>query len=356
MTAFVKNTWYVAAMAEECCDTPISRMILGERVVLFRLPDGRGAALEDRCCHRLAPLSMGDIEPDGIRCRYHGMKFAPSGRCIEIPGQDEIGPQMGVRHYPLVERHGLLWIWMGEPERADDSLIVDCHWHTDPDWPTTQGYIHYQARFQLIADNLLDFSHLTYVHRTTLGNSGFPDARPQIEPFERGIRLTREMRDIEPSPLHRMAGRFEGRVDFWNRQVWWLPSVFENWAGSVAAGGEGPAHEREGGFHLRHFSLLTPETEDTTHYFWIQPCRFPVPDPDLIHQVKRGIDTAFEEDRLIIEAQQRVMKESPLARPMGIQADKALNMVRFMNERWLRREAAERKAASDSPLPTGERA
>ncbi|MEZ5649760.1 MAG: aromatic ring-hydroxylating dioxygenase subunit alpha [Burkholderiaceae bacterium] len=339
MSAFVRNCWYVAAHATECTAKPLSRRILGERVVLFRAPDGQASALEDKCCHRLAPLSMGDVEADGIRCRYHGMKFAPSGRCIEIPGQEEIGPQLRVRSYPLVERHGLLWIWMGEAALADEAQIVDCHWHTDPAWTTTHGYIHYRAGFQLIADNLLDFSHLTFVHRTTLANSAFPDARPQIESFERGIRLTREVRNTEPSPLHKMAGRFDCNVDFWNRQVWWVPGIFENWAGSVATGGEGPAHERPGGFHLRHFSLLTPETENSTHYFWIQPCRFPRPDPELIHKVKQGIDTAFDEDRQIIEAQQQVMNEHPEARPKGIAADRALNIVRQMNQRLLRLEA-----------------
>ncbi|MEZ5658279.1 MAG: hypothetical protein R3E83_07025 [Burkholderiaceae bacterium] len=229
---------------------------------------------------------------------------------------------------------------MGAPQDADDTQIVDCHWHTDPGWQTTHGYIHYQAHYQLIADNLLDFSHLTFVHRTTLANNAFPNAQPAIETFDRGIRLTREVLDIEPSPLHKMAGRFEGRVDFWNRQVWWVPSIFENWAGSVEAGGTGPAHERAGGFHLRHFSLLTPETEQSTHYFWIQPCSFPRPAPELIHKVKQGIDTAFEEDREIIEAQQRVMNEHPHARPKGIQNDRALNIVRMMNQRLLRQQAA----------------
>lgn len=336
---FIRNAWYVAASAAECsADKPLARTLLNEKVVLFRTREGQPVALEDRCCHRLAPLSQGDVEEGGLRCRYHGMKFDASGRCVEIPGQAEVPAAMCVRAFPLVERHGFLWIWLGDAAKADPALIVDCHWNGAPGWPTAGGYIHYQAHWQLIADNLLDFSHLTFVHRTTLANSQFPNARPEIVPFERGIRLVRQILDCDPSPLHRMAGRFTGKVDFWNRQVWWLPSVFENWAGSVAAGGEGPPHEREGALHFRHFSLLTPETERSTHYFWIHPCSFPHEDHGLIEQVGEGIRTAFAEDRWVIEGQQQVIDSAPGARMRGAASDVALNRVRVMVQRLLDQE------------------
>lgn len=337
---FIRNAWYVAATSNECSsERPLARTLLSERVVLFRTPQGQPVALEDRCCHRLAPLSLGDIEEGGLRCRYHGMKFDAAGKCVEIPGQKNIPAVMCVRSFPLVERHGFLWIWMGTPQQADPAQIVDCHWNQAPGWPTASGYIHYKANYQLIADNLLDFSHLTFVHRTTLANSAFPDARPEIVAFDKGIRLYRQILDCEPSPLHAMAGRFTGRVDFWNRQVWWLPSVFENWAGSVAAGGEGPPHERPGALHFRHFSLLTPETEKSTHYFWIHPCSFPHGDASMIEPVGNGIDTAFAEDRWIIEAQQQVMDASPHVRPKGAASDAALARVRTMIQQRLKNEA-----------------
>jgi phenylpropionate dioxygenase-like ring-hydroxylating dioxygenase large terminal subunit len=339
MTAFIKNAWYVACFSQELSSQPLARTLLGQRVVLFRTASRAPAALEDRCCHRMAPLSPGEVEPDGIRCGYHGMKFAPTGQCIEIPGQTQIDARMCVQDYLVHEQHGFVWIWLGDRAQASVSDIVDCHWHTDSQWQSTQGYIHYRANYQLIVDNLLDFSHLTFVHKTTLANNAFPNAQPAIEPFDQGIRLTREIRDVQPSPLHQMAGKFEGRVNFWNRQAWWLPSVFENWAGSVEASTPGPAHEQPGAFQLRHFSLLTPETEHTTHYFWIQPCQFPRPDDTLIGKVKKGIDTAFEEDRQMIEAQQQNIHDNPEAPMRGIAADKALNMIRMMIKRRLQHEA-----------------
>lgn len=346
---FVKNAWYVAGMAADCSSKPLARTFLNEKVVLFRTTDGTAVALEDRCCHRLAPLSLGDVEDAGIRCRYHGMVFNASGACVEIPGQDQIPPGMCVRRFPLVERHGLLWIWMGDPARANPDDIVDVHWNGAPGWPTASGYIHYQANYQLIADNLLDFTHLTFVHRTTLANNAFPNARPEIKPFERGIRLNRVIRDCEPSPLHGMAGKFTGKVDFWNRQVWWLPSIFENWAGTAPLG-EGEPHERAGALHLRHFSLLTPETEQTTHYFWVQPCQFPHDDTSMIEKVGQGIATAFAEDRWVIEAQQQVINSQADAKMRSVRNDAALGRVRYMIDRLLEQEAAEAPAARTIPI------
>lgn len=336
---FIKNAWYVAATAPECTEKPLARTLLNEKVVLFRLSDGTAVALEDRCCHRLAPLSLGDVEEGGIRCRYHGMKFDAQGDCVEIPGQDVIPPGMCVRRFPLVEQHGFLWIWMGDPALANRDEIVDVHWNNAPDWPTASGYIHYKANYQLIADNLLDFSHLTFVHRTTLGNSEFPNARPEITSFDRGIKLNRVIRNCQPSPLHAMAGKFTGPVDFWNRQIWWLPSVFENWAGSVPAGDDDAPHERPGGLHLRHFSLLTPETAQTTHYFWIQPCQFPHDDLGIIEKVGVGMSTAFAEDRWVIEAQQEVMNSAPEVKPKAVRSDAALGRVRAMIDRLIDQES-----------------
>ena len=123
---FLRNSWYVAAWNHELIDgRKLPRTILERPIVMYRGESGKVVALDDRCCHRAAPLSMGRIEGDDIRCMYHGMKFDPSGKCIQIPGQDMIPPKLGVRSYPVVERYNLIWIWMGETEKADPNLIVD---------------------------------------------------------------------------------------------------------------------------------------------------------------------------------------------------------------------------------------
>ena len=125
--------------------------------MLYRGASGKVVALDDRCCHRAAPLSMGRIEGDDIRCMYHGMKFDPAGKCIQIPGQDMIPAKLGVRSYPVVERYNLILIWMGEAEKADPNLIVDYPPLADPKWRGLPGYMHYKANWLLIVDNLSDF-------------------------------------------------------------------------------------------------------------------------------------------------------------------------------------------------------
>ena len=95
---FLCNCWYVAGWSHDIvAGSLVSRTILGEPIVLYRKADGGVAALEDRCCHRMAPLTRGRIEGDDLRCMYHGLKFAPDGRCIEIPGQKLI-PQLSLIH------------------------------------------------------------------------------------------------------------------------------------------------------------------------------------------------------------------------------------------------------------------
>jgi phenylpropionate dioxygenase-like ring-hydroxylating dioxygenase large terminal subunit len=132
---FLRNSWYVAAWNHELIDgIKLARTILERPIVLYRGASGKVVALDDRCCHRAAPLSMGRIEGDDIRCMYHGMKFDPGGKCIQIPGQDVIPPKLGVRSYPTVERYNLIWIWPGDAEKADPELIVDYPPLADPKW------------------------------------------------------------------------------------------------------------------------------------------------------------------------------------------------------------------------------
>src|SRR5450631_545616 len=163
-SAFLKNTWYVTAWSHEVgADTMLARTIAGVPLLLWRDHAGPVAALEDRCCHRAAPLSKGRREGDRIRCMYHGLLFDATGRCIEIPSQDFIPPAARVRAFPIVERFKWIWVWMGDPHKADPTLIPDTHYLDDPGWRGIPDHMHYAANYLLVTDNLLDFSHLSYV-------------------------------------------------------------------------------------------------------------------------------------------------------------------------------------------------
>jgi phenylpropionate dioxygenase-like ring-hydroxylating dioxygenase large terminal subunit len=170
MTTFLMNSWYVAAWDYELADGKLlARTILEEPVVLYKGESGRVVALDNRCCHRGAKLSNGRMEGDDVRCMYHGLKFDPSGKCIQIPGQENIPPKLGVRSYPVVERDHLVWIWMGDADKANPGDILDFPCLRDPRWKGIPGYLHYDANYLLIVDNLSDFAHLAFVHTRTLG-------------------------------------------------------------------------------------------------------------------------------------------------------------------------------------------
>jgi len=120
---FLKNAWYAASWSSSLGAEPMERTITSEFVVLYRRADGTPVALEDRCCHRALPLSLGRIEGDDIRCGYHGLRFAPTGVCVEVPGQSTIPPGAEVRSYPVVERWNTVWIWMGEAAAASGIVL-----------------------------------------------------------------------------------------------------------------------------------------------------------------------------------------------------------------------------------------
>jgi phenylpropionate dioxygenase-like ring-hydroxylating dioxygenase large terminal subunit len=158
---FLRNSWYVAAWDREIGRPPLARMILGEPIVFYRQEDGRPVALEDCCCHRHLPLSLGRLEGDTLRCGYHGLRFDAGGRCVEIPGQAQIPPDAAIRSYPLVERLNWVWIWMGDPKRADPELIPNWWWADHPDWACAKpDMLPVACNCQLINDNLLDVTHL----------------------------------------------------------------------------------------------------------------------------------------------------------------------------------------------------
>jgi vanillate O-demethylase monooxygenase subunit len=169
---FIENAWYVAAWDHEVGrQKMLRRTLLDIPVVLYRREDGAPVALEDRCCHRHAPLSKGKLRGDNVECPYHGLLYDPSGQCIRVPGQTAIPPNARVRGFPTVERHHWIWIWMGDPALADESLIVPYPWKSADDWGDKGTYFHVNGNYKLVIDNLLDLSHLAFVHRSTIGNA-----------------------------------------------------------------------------------------------------------------------------------------------------------------------------------------
>ena len=341
---FIRNCWYVAAWDMEVpADRMLPRTLLNEPVLLYRDTQGRVVALEDRCCHRAAPLSLGKKEGDCVRCMYHGMKFDASGACVEIPGQDTIPAKACVRSYPVVERDRLVWIWMGEPARANADDIADFFWHASPQWRMKPGYLHYQANYQLIVDNLLDFSHLAFVHPTTLGTQSAAELKPKIARDTKGngmLTISRWYLNDDMPNLHKRVARFEGKVDRWQVYQWSPPALLRMDAGSAPTGTGAPEGTRvPEALQFRHTSIQTPETETTSHYWFCQARNFELDNAAMTEQIFADVVVAFEEDRSMIEGQQKVMSRLPGRVMIPIAADAGLNQARWLLDRMSKAEA-----------------
>jgi phenylpropionate dioxygenase-like ring-hydroxylating dioxygenase large terminal subunit len=334
---FVQNCWYVAAWDHELGkDTLLARTVTAIPVLLWRDEDGRAVAFENRCCHRGAPLSLGRREGNELRCGYHGLKFDRQGRCVEIPSQDSVPPNTGVRTFPVVERDHWIWVWMGDPAKADESLLADTHWMSDPALRGKPGYMHYEANYLLIADNLLDFSHLPFVHASTLGGSaGYAKVVPKVERTARGVRVTRWLLDDEPAPFIRKLKNWSGKVDRWNIYDFLVPGILIMDSGSAPAGTGAPEGRRVDPAELFTCQALTPESADSTHYFFKISQGFSVDDPSVTETLFDSIMVAFNEDREIITAQARMLATDPHFKMKPLAMDRGLSQFRQLIGQFL---------------------
>jgi len=341
---FIRNAWYAASWGHELTDeNMVSRKILGETLLFIRKRDGEVAVLRDRCSHRFAPLSIGRREGDCVRCMYHGLVFDTNGKCIEEPGRKGVSPGTDVRQYPAVERYRLVWVWMGNPDSADPDLIPDCHFQDDPAWACDPRYIHYKADYRLILDNLLDFSHLTFVHENTLGGSKkIAEIRPKVEQTVTGVKLTRWYLD-EPGVAPYLDGfaTFDGKVDRWHiYHLATLGNVFVMDSGSAPAGSGAPeGHRVPEAMQFVATQIATPEDERNTHFFWSYAHNFRIDDPDFTRMLTDRILEGFMEDKFFIERQQIVLDESADDPMAFILADNGLAMGRRLIEQKLAEEA-----------------
>ena len=338
---FIRNSWYVIAWDREVpADGLFSRTVLNEPILLLRCADGGIAALEDRCCHRLAPLSLGRREGDCVRCGYHGMKFDARGHCIETAGLETVPPKARVRTYPVAVQNKWVFVWMGDPDRADRALLPDNFSCDHPGWRNRPGYLHYDTPYLLVCDNLLDFSHLSFVHEGTLGGStAIAQARPTVERIERGIRVSRHVPDVPPPPFYLKFRRFEGNLDRWFIYDFLLPGTLLMHSGGKPV--EDAAGDLRNAVQLHSCQALTPESETSTHCFFQQSHPAGQGDESIAESIYDSLVVAFEEDRAMITAQYRSIARSPGAAMLPLAMDAALLQFRRLVDEAV---AAERGA------------
>jgi phenylpropionate dioxygenase-like ring-hydroxylating dioxygenase large terminal subunit len=340
---FLRSIWYIAAFSADLRPGErLARRILNEPVVLFRTMSGKIAALADACSHRAMPLSEGVIAGERIRCCYHGLEFGTDGSCAFIPGQSRIPGQASVRGYCVLEKNGIVWIWMGDPALANGMAIAEVAGHDDPQWVWRPVYMHVAANWQLLVDNILDLTHVAYIHARTIG--GTPEthfaAQTQVEFDEHQVSLIRRMPNSVPPRTYVLAGDFRGNVDRWQR-VDFAPEQGMILRVNVGARDVGAAPDDEGrdnGFTLVNIHGVTPETETSTHYIWSIATH--ARHGALCDPIFDQIDATIREDEAVLEAQQRRISDMPDVKFVGIASDGAVNHARRLLAALSRKEGS----------------
>ncbi|MEP9398914.1 aromatic ring-hydroxylating dioxygenase subunit alpha [Mesorhizobium sp. KR2-14] len=308
---FLKNAWYVAAWDHEVGRQLQPVKVLGEEIVLYRKTDGTPVALENACPHRKLPLSMGRIKGDEVECGYHGLTFDGTGTCTRVPGAEKIPHVACVRAYPLVERYGLLWIWMGEADKADPAEIFQVEHWGDPAWGVNRGEsMLLECNYLYMTDNLLDPSHVSWVHQSSFGGvQAMEDLPLQTTVGEKGVTVWRWMHDVEPAPFYKPFLKFSGNCDRKQHYEVHYPSnaiIKAIFVPANTGGEDKPLHEDV--FLMDSYNFMTPVDEDHTRYYWFQMRNFAPDDEEVSRQFAASVRGAFEEDRAVLNAVHKGMK------------------------------------------------
>lgn len=349
---FVRNAWYVAALPDELDGGPMGRTVLGTPLALFRQPDGTAAALLDICPHRFAALSNGQVKDGNLQCPYHGLEFDGTGRCVHNPHGNGARPaSLNVRCFPLVERDDLIWVWPGDPARADAGAIPDFSCRTDPKRRTVGGVGHVDCDYKLLVDNLMDLGHAQYVHAANAASDAFDRQVREVIVSEDAIEALMTIPGGTPSVLMaKFLADASGPVDMWNDIRWNQVSALLNFIGVAPVGGT-----RNESVNSRGTHILTPETETSCHYFYGSSRNFGLDDPEIDEVLRAWQRQALNlEDKLVVEAiQQRAgyVRANGL-RPAMLACDEAAVRVAREIERLEKLEvASSRITMSESGIP-----
>ncbi|MES2257065.1 MAG: aromatic ring-hydroxylating dioxygenase subunit alpha [Pseudomonadota bacterium] len=299
------NTWYAIGWRHELqAGAFVHRVLAGEPVMVFLRQDGSPAAIHDRCPHRFVPLHLGKQVDDTVQCGYHGLCFGADGKCVKNPVAGAAIPRAAkVRSYPVLSLHGMLWVWMGQPELADPALIPDFSFLEEAGRASVHGYMLTKCHYQLAIDNLSDLTHVQFVHGEYQASEAFPDLKCEVE--QEGNTVTTRL----TLPGGRLPYFFanavsdpEALVDLVYEVRWDAPST------AMLRARAYPAGERGGTplFDTRSAHIVSAETEQTCHYFFANSRDYALGDAEADQKVRDWQRIGFvEQDKPMLEAQQQ---------------------------------------------------
>jgi vanillate O-demethylase monooxygenase subunit len=341
---FPKNAWYVACTPAEIDDKPLGRKVCNEAIVFYRDADGAAVALEDFCPHRGAPLSLGRVIEGKLVCGYHGLEMGCDGKTVAMPGQRVRGFP-AIRAYPVIERHGFVWVWPGDAALADPAKIHACDWADSPDWAYGGGLFHIACDYRLMVDNLMDLTHETYVHATSIGQKEIDETPTVTKTDGDTVTTSRFMDGVMPPPFWRLALRGnhlpdDQPVDRWQICHFSPPSHVLIEVGVALAGQGGYNADAKVKASSIVVDFITPETETSIWYFWGMARNFNPRDKALTATIREGQGKIFSEDLEMLERQQRNLLAWPDRALLKLNIDAGGVQARKVLERLIAQEQA----------------
>jgi phenylpropionate dioxygenase-like ring-hydroxylating dioxygenase large terminal subunit len=292
----VRNCWYVASYSRDVTRKPLERWILDEPVVLYRRETGEPVALEGRCAHRHFPLGEGTLVGDNIQCPYHGFTYAPDGQNVRIPSQDRPSNKCSIKSFPVVEKWRWIWIWMGDPALADPELIP-CHEEIGLEEENNNSdevrHVEVEARYQLLHDNLMDLSHVGFLHKNTLGGGSEAAAEASVveQEGENWLEAERTIANIPMVAIFAPYLGYDGQIDRKVGQRFYLPALHHGWDKFLYPEGHPRAGELVGKLVVYH--AITPARRNTAHYFFATARSF---GPEAQEQMRAATSAVIDED------------------------------------------------------------
>lgn len=301
------NCWWVAASVDEVTRQPICRWLLEQRVVLFRTEEGVIAALEDRCAHRWAPLSQGKVIGAEIACPYHGFRYNAHGTCTHVPVLTHAPAKLQVRSYPVREHGSFVWIWMGESEKADATLLPNIPGFTDPTYLQLRGYMDLGCNYMLLQENVLDPTHVAYVH-ADVQQEGWQASLVDIKVTDRSVSASMTISDVPVVPYLAapMGIELGTRV---NRRDW---TAFESPAcnlGGLDIENLAAAPRERGRYVLCNMHCTTPISPNRCHYWWAIAQNYGHQLPNFSQVLMPILEAAFNQDKAVLEAIQMTIDQ-----------------------------------------------
>jgi vanillate O-demethylase monooxygenase subunit len=343
---YPRNAWYPLTWSRGVGRSLERHRVHGEDLVVYRTEAGTPVALRDICPHRLAPLSMGRLRGDAVECGYHGMTFGPDGGCSRIPGQSIVPSTARVASYPVAERMGLVWIWMGDATLADPAAIYELPCYGQPGWRAVEGdALRIEANYLNLADNLCDPSHVSFVHTTTLGNAASEDIPVEYKVTDKGVLVWRWILDAAPIPLFAKYGQFSGTVDRWHYYDYIAPCTAIIDFGTAEAGAIVDLDERSQGMRIFACHFITPVDAHSCIDHWLYVRNFELDTAAIDERMTGDFRIAFDEDKTILERIEQVERSAPPIGRVRLGIDAAPMRMRRAVQRMIEADAAQHETA-----------